>query len=244
MLNSQDAEMLDALGGDQIPERGFANKKPGWYSFNIEEVVMRDNTFDPENPYSELNCKLKVMNGPAKGVEFLTLAVPPLDHPDMHEIVRDPDGDPVKDADGNDQPALDTAGNFVPNGNWKRIAGRYQDVMFAVFVGDKVKGRNDEAKARRKVIVKEQVEAVGAIADALVGRKIIAKLYEDNGQRADKDTGEVKVYNQKLKDKPRMKFSSFMSFDEAREKKYVLSDLNMNPPATRKVVAPSVSLDL
>jgi len=244
MLNSQDQAMLDGLGDDRIPERGFGIKKEGWYSLNFEEITEETNTDDPENPYTEYNAKMRIKAGPSKGVEFLRLSLPSMENPEFWAKEYGPDGEEMEDADGKPVYALDEKGNHLPNGNWKRKAGIFKDVMIAVFVGGAVKGRKPEAKAKRNTMINEAVAKAGSIPQALQDQQIIVKFYVDRGFRIDQNTGEKIVYSEALQEKPRLKPRSFMTFTEANEKKYVLAEANMNPPKVAPPAAPAINLDL
>jgi hypothetical protein len=241
MLNSQEQELLDGLGDEAIPERGFGTKNEGWYSLRVESVEEQDNVDSPEHPFIQYNMKLRIVNGPSKGVEFLRISIPPKDHPDYMAKTYDPDGNEILDADGAPVYAVDETGKPVPNGRWKREAGLFQDVMTSIFVGDQVKGRKAEAKEKRKAMIMAAIEAAGGISAALQDKLFIAKFRLDKGVRTDRNTGETIVYSKSLQEKPRLKPSSFMSFDEAREKKYVLDPANLSPQAK---TAAKVSLDL
>ena len=245
MLNQSEQEMLGGLNDEAIPERGFAQKKEGWYSLRCEEIEEQDNVDEPEHPFVQYNIKARILNGPSKGVEFIRISIPPKDHPDYLTKTYDPDGNEVKTEDGEPIFARDeeTGKTFV-NGRWKREAGLFRDVMTAIFVGDKVKGRKDEAKAKRLKLIEEACAAAGGIVPALQDQTFIAKFAMDKGVRKNKDTGEEIVYSKALQKKPRLKPTSFMSFSEENEKRYVLDAKNLNPQPKQAVQSNLADPDL
>lgn len=237
MMDSSVAKDIDALDGGG--GKRF-NKREGWYSWLIEKVTEQENTDEPEFGFTEYNLQLRALNGPSKGVEFLRISVPPVDHPDFRRKEYGPDGEEVTDSDGN--PVFVEPAEY--NGRGKRVKGQYEDVLTSVFVGDAVKGRNDDAKAKRKKMMKDAIEAAGSLADALTGKKIITKMRLNRGTRVDQDTGETIVFSQAMQENPRLQPQSFMSYTEDREKKYVLNPANLTPPKPGQKAAAVVDTSL
>lgn len=230
MLNSSEQALIGRMADPRIPERGNIPKKEGWYSQTIEEVREEDNVDDPDNMFTEYNLKLRLNNGPSKGVEWLRTSIPPPEHPDMMQKEYGDDGAELTDSDGNPVYSKDENGHPIPNGRWKRQSAQFNALMSAIYPPP-IKGRNTEAKAKRQAAIMDTIQSAGSISAALSGGRFISRYYLDKGVSIDRETGEERVYSEALKKQPRLKIASIIPFTEANEKKYVLDPKNIEGTA-------------
>src|SRR2546422_8335655 len=100
MLNTTDQEMLAGMRDESIPERKNFAKREGWYTLQFETIEEEDNVDDTENIFSQFNAKMRILNGPSKGVEFFRFGIPAKGHASYQAKTYDNSGNEVLDPDG------------------------------------------------------------------------------------------------------------------------------------------------